>query len=91
MAANFKISTHSNSENIHLQLIGDFDGISAHKLLEVLENSCRNMNKVFIHTNRLNRIHPLGFNTFKQHLKSKGSRNMELVFTGDHASCMNPN
>ena len=90
MASNFRISTHYNSENIHLQLIGDFDGISAHKLLEVLENNCRNMNKVFIHTNRLERIHPLGCNTFKQHLKSIKASQTELVFTGDHASRMNP-
>lgn len=33
MAANFRISTHRNSENLHLKLYGDFDGTSAHELI----------------------------------------------------------
>ena len=91
MASKFKISTHSNSENIHLQLIGDFDGISAKQLLEVLDKNCRHTNKVFIHTNRLERISTLGCNTFKQYFKNFKDQSMSLVFTGDYASRMNPN
>jgi len=37
MAARFRISIHRNSENLHLKLMGDFDGTSAHELLNVLK------------------------------------------------------
>jgi len=37
MANNFRISVHRSSENLHLKLMGNFDGISAHELLNVLK------------------------------------------------------
>jgi len=36
MATNFKISAHRNDEVLHLTLKGDFDGTSAHELLDVV-------------------------------------------------------
>ena len=30
MALNFKIYCHQNNDNLHLKLMGDFDGSSAH-------------------------------------------------------------
>ena len=89
MATDFKISTHSNSENIHLQLIGDFDGISAHQLLDVLEG-CKNIHRVFIHTNKLKRIHPFGCDIFQKHLKTLKKPSTQIVYTGDHANSISP-
>jgi len=37
MASNFGISINRNSDNLHLELFRNFDGISAHKLLNVLK------------------------------------------------------
>jgi len=37
MALNFKIICHKNSENLHLKLMGDFDGSSAYELINTLK------------------------------------------------------
>ena len=86
MASNFKVSTHRNSENVHLKLIGDFDEISANHLIDVLEEDCKSADKVFIHTNSLTRIHPFGCNLFHHHLNILERPLMSVFFTGDHAN-----
>lgn len=50
MAARFRISIHRNSENLHLKLMGDFDGTSAHELLNVLKRYSTRTARIFIHT-----------------------------------------
>lgn len=47
MATNFRISVHRNSENLHLRLMGDFDGTSAHELLNVLKRYVNRTSRVF--------------------------------------------
>jgi hypothetical protein len=37
MAENFQILVRRNSENLHLKLMGDFDGISAYELIDTLK------------------------------------------------------
>jgi hypothetical protein len=37
MAKNFKISAHTDGGALHLELGDDFDGISAHELIDVLQ------------------------------------------------------
>ena len=86
MASNFRVSTHWNSENVHLQLIGDFDEISAHQLIDVMEENCKSANKVIIHTNSLRRIHPFGCNIFHQHLNTIKPPSMHILFTGENAN-----
>ncbi len=90
MASNFRVSTHRNSENVHLQPIGDFDGISAHQLIDVLEKNCRSANKVFIHTNSLRRIHPFGCSIFNHHLSTLKRPSVDILFTGENADKFNP-
>ncbi len=86
MACNFRVSTQKNSENVHLQLIGDFDGISAHQLLDVLEKNCKNADKIFIHTNSLRRIHPFGCSIFHHHLSTLKRPSIDILFTGENAN-----
>jgi hypothetical protein len=90
MATNFRISIHRNSENLHLRLMGDFDGISAHELLENLKRYSHRTSKAFIHTNCLGDIHPFGLNVFHTHLDVLKGTSLELVFTGEHASQLAP-
>jgi hypothetical protein len=90
MATNFRISVHRNSENLHLRLMGDFDGISAHELLGNLKRYSHRTSKVFIHTNCLGDIHPFGLNVFHNHLDVLKGTSLELVFTGEHASQLAP-
>jgi len=90
MAINFRISVHRNSENLHLTLLGDFDGISAHELLGNLKRYSHRTSKAFIHTSCLGDIHPFGLNVFHNHLDVLKGKSLELVFTGKHASQLAP-
>jgi anti-anti-sigma regulatory factor len=90
MASNFKISIHRNSDNLHLRLVGDFDGTSAHQLLNTLKVNSRGASNVFIHTNCLKRIHPFGSNVFRRNLDQINKDNLRLVFTGEHSQQLAP-
>ena len=85
MAANFRVSTHRNTENLHLKLIGDFDGTSAHELINVIEKRCNRANKVFIHTNSLKRIHPFGCSILHHHLSAIKPPS-HILFMGNNAN-----
>ena len=90
MARKFGISVHRNSENVHLRLMGDFDGTSAHELLSVLKRHCNRTLRVFIHTSCLRSIHPFGRNVFHSNLTILKGRSMKLIFTGEKASQLAP-
>jgi hypothetical protein len=90
MASNFRISAHRNSDNLHLKLIGDFDGSSAWELLNLLKKSTNGICRVFIHTNSLKSIYPFGKDTFRQNLRDMNHRPFRIVFTGDYASEIAP-
>ena len=84
MTTNFTVSFHRNGENVHLKLIGDFDGSSAYDLLEALKKYGHGISRVFIHTSSLRNIHPFGLRVFHDNLKLLRDRSLELVFTGDY-------
>ena len=90
MAARFRISIHRNSENLHLKLMGDFDGTSAHELLNVLKRYSTRTARIFIHTSGLRNIHPFGLHVFHNNLGALKERSLTLVFTGEHASQLAP-
>jgi len=90
MAANFKIFVHKNSENLHLKLIGDFDGSSAHELLNVLKSNCIGASKVFIHTSCLKHIYPFGREIFHKKLEALTCRSVSVLFTGEEALQLAP-
>jgi len=90
MATNFRIFVHRNGENLHLKLIGDFDGTSAHELLGILERYANRISRVFIHTSCLRDIHAFGRNVFHDNLDVLNSQSVTLVFTGENASKLAP-
>jgi len=90
MATNFRISVHRNSENLHLTLMGDLDGTSAHEPLNVLKRYVNRTSRVFIHTSCLRSIHPFGLRMFHNDLKVLKGKSVELVFTGENASRLAP-
>jgi hypothetical protein len=90
MASNFKIAIHRNDENLHLKLMGDFDGSSAWDLLNGLKKNCSGINRIFIHTNCLKHVHPFGRKVFWRYLSPPFGKSVRIVFTGDKASEMAP-
>lgn len=90
MAPNFKISIHRNGDNVHLKLMGDFDGTSAHELLTVLKKSCRGASKVFIHTSSLKHIDPFGRDIFHNNLGGVRGQSVPVLFSGENAAQLAP-
>ena len=90
MASNFRISTHRNSENLHLKLIGDFDRSSAFELINVLKKNWNGACRVFIHTDSLKDINPLGCDTFQHNLSDLKGHSMRIFFTGENAGHIAP-
>lgn len=85
MASNFRIFMHRNRDNLHLKLIGDFDGSSACELLNMLKENCKGAYKVIIHTGCLNNIFPFGRNVFQRNLCSMNNLSNSIMFTGEYA------
>ena len=90
MATNFRISVHRNSENLHMKLMGDFDGISAHELLAALKKYSHHSSKIFIHTACLGDINPFGVRVFQGNLNVLNGYPLTLIFTGENASRLTP-
>jgi hypothetical protein len=90
MALSFRIVMHENSDNLHLRLIGDFDGSSAFELLEVLKDRSRAVQKVFIHTSGLGEIHPFGQGVFEKRTSELREELQKISFTGDKAQLIAP-
>ena len=90
MASNFKIVTHRNDENLHLKLIGDFDGSSAWELLNTLKKHRHAISRVFIHTSCLKHVHPFGREVFRKNLSAPIGKSIHIVFTGEKASELSP-
>ena len=90
MASNFKISIHRNSENLHLKLVGDFDGSSALELINVLKKNWNGAYRVFIHTENLKDIYPFGRHTFQQNLSDLSGHHSRILFAGDNAGQIAP-
>lgn len=86
MATNFRIGVNKSSEALHLKLEGDFDGISAHELLDFLKKRTVLASRVFLETSNLKDIHPFGLHVFSANLQTLKRRSVKLVFTGENAS-----
>ncbi len=83
MALNFKIICHKNSENLHLKLMGDFDGSSAYELINTLKKYNGNARKVFVDTSSLLSVHPFGLDVFQKNFSIKRLSH-SLTFTGKY-------
>ena len=89
MEPNFKIFSHQNSDNLHLKLMGDFDGSSAYELIHTLEKYNDNTGRVFIHTCALSSVHPFGLNIFQKNGSIK-KLSQSLTFTGEYGATIAP-
>jgi hypothetical protein len=89
MAPNFKIFSHQNSDNLHLKLMGDFDGSSAYELIHTLEKYNGSNGRVFIHTCALSSVHPFGLNVFQKNGSIK-KLSQSLTFTGEYGATIAP-
>ena len=90
MAQDFEISVQMEGEDVHLKLKGDFDGISAHELLDALATSCAPCSQVYIHSGSLKTLDQFGLQVFHSHFDHLKGTSLDLAFTGEHASRLAP-
>lgn len=90
MASNFRISTHRNSDSLHLKLTGDFDGTSAWELLNIIKKDRNRVSKIFIHCDCLKQIDPFGRNVLHNEMGTLRKEPPYLLFTGDKAGQIAP-
>jgi hypothetical protein len=90
VANNFKILVHRDGSSLHLKLKGDFDGGSAHELLNVLKSRMGGASRIFIHTSCLNQVHAFGQNVLHSNLDLIDGRAICFIFTGEKASQLAP-
>jgi len=82
MAPNFRINDYRSKDGIHLKLYRDFDGSSAHELLNLFKDKSDDTLKIYIHTDGLQHLDPFGIYTFFKILNGHADR---IVFTGKKA------
>ncbi len=85
MAMNFKIFQFKNRNSVHISLNGDFDGTSAHELINTLKSYDTDIHQVFINTNGLTSIHPFGQVVLYRNLPIMRNNTRNLVFIGNHS------
>ena len=82
MASTFRILSHETRNSLHLKLTGDFDGSSAHELINTLIERGTGFYQIFIDTNDIKTIHPFGRNVFQKKLGSFNKQFGNLIFIG---------
>ena len=85
MVSSFRIFCHQNSDNLHLKLMGDFDGSSAYELINTLKEYRGFFRRVFIHTCSLSSVHPSGLDVFQNNCDIK-QLSRALTFTGEYGN-----
>lgn len=84
MAMNFKIFQLKSKNSVHLTLDGDFDGTSAHELINMLKSYGSDIDQVFIDTNGIRTVHPFGQVVLYRNLSALSGSRRNLVFIGSH-------
>ena len=84
MASNFKILSRRSCDKLYLKLMGDFDGTSAHEVINAMrENAWAEC--IFIHTTDIKGIDPFGKAIFERNLPVFEKLHTKIIFTGKHA------
>jgi anti-anti-sigma regulatory factor len=82
MASNFHIITYKDGDSLYLSLSGDFDGGSAHELINTLTKNGNGSWDIFIDTNNLKTIHPFGRDEFQKNFSSIIKQLENLIIVG---------
>ncbi len=84
MASNFQIYSYKTRDSLHLKLNGDFDGNSAHELINTLIKHGTGFYQIFIDTNDLKTIHSFGLAVFQKNFYILNKKFNNLIFIGEN-------
>ena len=82
MASNFHIFSFETRDTLHLKLASDFDGNSAHELIDTLITHGKRFYQIFIDTNDLKTIYPFGRDVLQKKLGPLNKQFENLIFIG---------
>ena len=82
MSSNFQIFTFKTKDSLHLKLDGDFDGSSAHELINTLIAYSIGLWDIIIDTNNLKTINPFGIDVFQKNLNNIKKQLRNLIIVG---------
>lgn len=82
MASNFKIISYDFYDSLFLRLTGDFDGDSAHELINTLKEHIEGFSKIFIDTNELHTVYSFEKDKFIKNLVGIKKQVKNLIFIG---------
>lgn len=84
MAANFTLRFLRNKASLKRILKGDFDGSSAHVLVNTLKRNSGAFRNILVDTDGLKSVHPFGQGVLADRLADLGRKSAQIVFTGRH-------
>jgi ABC-type transporter Mla MlaB component len=90
MAANFRISIRRLRGKLCLKLTGDFDGSSAHELLNAIKKYSDKAAKICIDTSGLKQIYSFGQTTFHNNLFALNKNLLHIEVMGNNAALIAP-
>lgn len=91
MAKNFRIlSTEKSNRLVRIQLQGDFDGTSAHELINTLHKYLASYPKIAIDTEGLKSVNAFGLDVFSIRLKLLRRPYARIFFNGRYKTEFNP-
>ena len=90
MASNFQIYSYKTRDSLHLKLNGDFDGNSAHELINILNEAAGSFWEIFIDTNDLKTIHPFGRAVFEKNFNVLNKKLSNFTFIGENGNNISP-
>lgn len=90
MASNFTMRHHRRESDLHINLIGDFDGSSAYELKHCLQKALNREPRVIVHTDRLDSLPAFGREMFQKQFSAHPQITSRVVFTGSYAQAMAP-
>ena len=85
MASDFHMGIRWCDQDLHLDLKGEFDGSAARQLLYFMRQYCMEADTVYIHTEALTSIKPLGLHLFCYCMGELGKQSERFVITGEKA------
>ncbi|MBN2125478.1 MAG: hypothetical protein JW821_14365 [Deltaproteobacteria bacterium] len=82
MASNFTIRFQRRNGDLHIHLNGDFDGTSAHVLLNALERNVQEEQRIYVNTAGLKDVAPFGREVLQANLSVLKANSDKIVFIG---------
>lgn len=90
MSTDFQMTFRHNNDNLHVRVLGTFDGNSAQELLGLLQAQYREGGHVFVDTAGLDKVVPHGCTVFKNCLCRTQVPVTQLFFKGEKGVDMAP-